>query len=265
MPENTARTSQLITAGVIVIALAAVFFVGQSLGDDSAVGDTGSTPPTSSTETYGIVTGGEASVTGVPDQLTFSASVTNTRDTTAEAVRATNNDIRAITNAARNTGVASHDVQTQGISIRPKYEYLRSGGTRLVGYTSSESVKFKVRQLDSAGKTIGQVATAAGNAARISGIALSISNQDELVAKARTAAVAKSKAAAAALAKAAGRDVGDLEYVEEVVPQLNTYERVTALSGAFYRGDLDSAAIVPIRPGKKQVSVTVKVRWALAK
>ena len=268
MPENNPlRTNQLITAAVLVIALAAVFFVGRSLGDDGGSGDDGGNATArtvaSSTETYGIVTGGEASVTGIPDQLTFSASVTNTRDSNDAAIRATNADVRAINNAARNQGVASHDIQTQGLSVRPKYEYLRSGGTRLVGYTATQSIKYKVRNLENGGKVIGAVATAAGNDARVSGIALSISNQDDLVAQARAAAVKKSKAAAVALAEAAGSKVGRLEYVEEVVPQQNVYAQSAELAG-LYRGGLDSAAAVPIRPGKKQVSVTVKVRWSLA-
>ena len=263
MPESTApRWNQLIAIAVLVIALVAVFFVGQSVGGDDDPAS-GTNPTSSSTETFGVVTGGEAAVTGIPDQLTFRASISNTRGTTAAAMRATSDDVRAINAAARKTGVASHDIQTQGLSLQPKYQYLRSGGSKVVGYTSTQSVKFKVRKLTDAGKTIGAVATAAGNAASISGISLSISNQDELVAKARTAAVAKSKAAAAALAKAAGQRVGDLEYVEEVSPQ-ETYYQKTALSAENFRGVYDSAAAVPIRPGKKQVSVTVKVRWALA-
>lgn len=266
MPENSpARSYQLITIAVLVIAVAAVFFVGRSVGDDANDGHDGA-GATSSTETFGVVTGGEASVSGTPDQLTFTASVSNTRSTTALAMAATNHDVRAVTIAAKNNGVAAKDIQTQSLSVRPRYDYRprSQGGTKLTGYTSTQRVKIKVRTLAKAGKTIGAVAGAAGNAVDIGGISLSISNQSELIAKARTAAVRKSKAAAAALAKAAGRDVGALEYVEEVVPQRYGYNAPSDLDSlALMRGAAPSAS-VPISPGRQQVSVTVKVRWALA-
>jgi uncharacterized protein YggE len=264
MPENNpARSQQLVTIAVLVIAVAAVFFVGRSFGDDG----NDSAGAASSTETFGVVTGGEASATGTPDQLTFNAAVSNTRSSTAAALAATNHDVRAVTIAARKNGVVAKDIQTQSLSVRPKYDYRprSQGGTRLVGYTSTQRVKIKVRKLDKAGRTIGGVATAAGNAVSVSGISLSISNQDELIAKARAAAVKKSRAAAAALARAAGREVGDLEYVEEVVPQGYDYDESARLDALSFTKDAAALATsVPISPAKQQLSVTVKVRWALA-
>lgn len=267
MPENSAPRTTLITVAVLVIALAAVFFVGRSLGDDEG-GDTAPVAA-SSTETFGVVTGGEASVDGTPDQLTFTATVHNTRDTNAAAMGRTNHDVRAITIAAKNNGVAAKDIQTQSISIRPKYDYSYrpGGGPRVVGYVSTQKVKFLVRDLTKAGRTIGAVTAAAGNAVEINGATFSISNVDELIAKARANAVKKSKAAAEALAKAAGRDVGELEYVEEVQPQAvyGDYARRAAFDvDAMVLNSAKSQRSIAITPGKKQVSVTVKVRWSLA-
>jgi hypothetical protein len=263
MPENSsARPNQLIPIAVLVIALAAVFFVGRSLGDDSNDNNDNANAA-STTETFGVVTSGEASVKGTPDQLTFTATVRNTKATNAEAMGHTNHDVRAVIIAAKAKGVAKKDIQTQDISIRGTYSY--RGGRHLTGYAAVETVKIMVRKLDDAGKIIGAVTAAGGNAVSINGISLSISNKDVLIAQARTNAVKKSKAAAAALAKAAGRDVGDLEYVEEVAAQPNYFNRADYDYGdqlmASVRG---VAASVPITPGKQQVSVTVKVRWSLA-
>jgi len=267
MPENNAfRPNQLITIAVLVIALAAVFFVGQSLGDngdDDDSGSGGATPASSTTETFGVVTGGEASISGTPDQLRFTATVRNKAATNGAALTMTNRDVRAIIDAAKKHGVATRDIKTPSMSVRPDYDY-RSGGTpRISGYTATEGVTILVRKLGKAGTVIGAVTTAAGNAVSVGSISLSISNRDELVAQARTNAVKKSKAAAEALAKAAGRDVGELEYVEEVVPQpVYGYPYAEKLldGAAFARNSYST----PIRPGKQQVSVTVKVRWSLA-
>lgn len=264
MPENsTARTSNLIAIGVLVIALAAVFFVGKSLGDD----DSSAAANSNRTETFGIVTSGEGKVSGTPDQLAFSATVSNTEPTTKAAMAATNHDIRAVTIRAKKAGVAVKDIQSTSLSINPKYDY-SSRPRKLVGYTSTQRVRIMVRKLDKAGETIGDVTTAAGNAVRISSISLSLSNQSELIAQARTKAVKKSKAAAVALAKAAGRDVGELEYVAEVVPQRYGYgyNSPGTADGLFARAVSlnEVSASVPISPGKQQVNVTVQVRWSLA-
>jgi uncharacterized protein YggE len=267
MPENSAPRSTLISTAVLVIALAAVFFVGKSIGGDDN-GDATPTAATSSTETFGVVTGGDATVSATPDQLTFTATVHNTRPTNEAAMGRTNHDVHAIIIAAKNNGVAAKDIQTRSISIRPKYDYsYRAGsGPRIVGYVSTESVKFLVRDLTKAGRTIGAVTDAAGNAVEISGASFTISNRDALIAKARTDAVTKSKAAAVALAKAAGRDVGQLEYVEEVQPQ-QVYGFAANDSALLYARAAavpTAAKSVAINPGKQDVSVTVKVRWSLA-
>lgn len=264
MPENNVfRANQLIAAAILVIALAAVFFVGQSLGDSSdAAATVAAAPASSTTETFGVVTGAEASVNGIPDQLSFTASVHNTAATNADALAKTIRGTKAIIRAARTNGVEAHDTQTSGPSVRPDYEY-SNGRRELVGYTASQSVRFLVRELDDAGTVVGAVTDAGGNAVSVGSTSLSISNRDALVATARAKAVKKSKAAAEALAKAAGREVGELEYVEEVGPRsIYDYDQSFELSSR--RLVAGAALAAPIRPGKQQVSVTVKVRWALA-
>ena len=270
MPEPTAeRTAaprtNLLTVGVLVIALAAVFLAGLQVRDDDPQQAAAGTVP--DTQSVGVVTSGQGSAEGKPDQLTFSATVTNRRDTNAQALRATNHDVRAVTIKLKQNGVEAKDIQTAGLTIEPRYDY--SGvGRRLVGYTSTQRVKVLVRDLDKAGETLGGVTEAAGNAVQISGIRLSVSNKDEIIAQARAEAVKKSKAAAEALAKAAGRQVGELVYVEEVVPDRydgDYYGGLNELSLNSFRMAAPSLrpASVPISPGQQKFSVTVKVRWSL--
>lgn len=256
--SSSSRSLTLITFGVAVIALAAVFLVGLQVDDDAAP----VAAPRSTTETYGVVTAGTGSVTAKPDQLSFSAAVSNQRATTADAMAATNSGVRAVTAAAKKGGVAAGDIETTGISVRPEYRY--SGGTeRIIGYVSTQRITILVTKLANGGKVIGAVTSAGGNAVRIGSIKLSLSDRDSLIAKARTKAVQESKAAAEALAKAAGRDVGTLEYVEEVVPQ--TYEETGYAAASLDSLSSRSAkAIVPVSAGKQDVSVTVQVRWSLS-
>lgn len=271
MSESTAenRTPNLLTIGVLVIALAAVFLAGLQVRDkDEPDAVAAGLAASSSTEPTGIVTGGEGSAEGKPDQLSFSATVTNRRDTNALAMAATNHDIRAVTINLKKNGVEAKDIQTVDLSIEPRYDYRSRGpnGPRLVGYTSTQRLKVLVRQLDKAGETLGGVTDAAGNAVQIGGINLSLSNQDDVIAQARDEAVKKSKAAAEALARAAGRDVGELVYVEEVVPQ-RFYGDEDAVFNRAARSAFSEKSIrrgsVPISPGQQKFNVTVKVRWSI--
>ncbi len=268
MSEPTAapRTPNLLTIGVLVIALAAVFLAGLQVRDSDEP-EAAAASAATDTQSVGVVTSGQGSAEGKPDQLTFSATVTNRRDTNADALRATNHDVRAVTINLKKNGVEARDIQTASLSIEPRYD--SSGvGRRLVGYTSTQRVKVLVRVLDKAGETLGGVTAAAGNAVRINEIQLSVSNKDEVVAEARAEAVTKSKAAAEALARAAGRQVGELVYVEEVVPEryygYNSTDSMALSAGlqSLRLGDF-RAGSVPISPGQQKFSVTVKVRWSL--
>jgi len=274
MSEPTAapRTPDLLTIGVLVIALAAVFLAGFQVRDDDpepvAAGIT-SGVTSASTDPTGVVTSGAGSASGKPDQLSFSATVTNRRDTNALALRATNHDVRAVTIKLKQNGVEAKDIQTASLSIQPRYDYRGRGERRLIGYTSTQRIEVLVRDLDKAGETLGGVTDAAGNAVRISGVSFSLSNQDEVIAQARDEAVKKSKAAAAALAEAAGREVGELVYVEEVVPQrYYGYGETGGLMARPMSADVFSkearAGSVPISPGQLEFDVTVKVRWSLS-
>jgi len=269
MSEPTAapRTPNLLTIGVLVIALAAVFLAGFQVRDEDEP-EAVSAPVASDTQPTGVITRGEGSAEGKPDQLTFSATVTNRRATNALAVRATNHDVRAVTITLKNNGVDAKDIQTAGLSIEPRYDYRAFGGRRLVGYTSTQRVKVLVRNLDKAGETLDGVTTAAGNAVEIGGLQLSLSNKDEIIAQARAEAVQKSKAAAEALAEAAGRDVSELVYVEEIVPERYYGDSLDSISEKFSSGLMRAAASsragsVPISPGQQEFNVTVKVRWSL--
>jgi hypothetical protein len=90
MPDPAAppRRSNLLTIGVLGIALAAVFLAGLEVRDDGPAA-TSAASAAPDTQSVGVVTSGEGSAEGKPDQLTFSATVTNRRDTNAAALQAT--------------------------------------------------------------------------------------------------------------------------------------------------------------------------------
>ncbi|MCW2785357.1 MAG: hypothetical protein JWP74_1874 [Marmoricola sp.] len=268
MSEQSPRTSSVIPTltciGVLVIALVAVFFVGARVDHHDRPKPTNkSSAVTNASVNLGVVTSATASASATPDQLSFAAAVASTRSSTAAALTETNRVAAAISAAAVKAGVASKDFRTTGVSVEPAYSYTDSG-QHLVGYRAALRDTIMVRSIDKAGATLGAVASAGGNAVRISNVTTSFSNRNGLIAEARTAAVKKSKLAAEALAGAAGRRVGTLVYVEEdpqdqgtgYYPQKDSLD-LSAASGSF------AGTTTPISPGSKSVSVTVQVRWSL--
>jgi uncharacterized protein YggE len=265
MPENTrpARSFQLITIGVAIIALAVVFGVGMQVSNNDDDASPASSAAPSSTQQTGIVTTGTGSVDGTPDQLQFTATVTNSRASTDDALAVTNKEVREVTAAVKKQGVDAKDIRTTALSLSPAYDY--SGGhTRIVGYRATIKLRVLVRVLKSAGKVIGAASGAGGNAASVGSIALKISDQKELIAQARAKAVKDARAAADAFADAAGRKVGKLLFVSEGTDDSGYQPQYDqGLDGLSMATARSIAADVPISAGQQSLSVTVQVRWAV--
>lgn len=262
MSENTApsRNTSLLTAGVLALALAAAVLVGLEFADDEPA----AAPAAATTQAHGIVTTGTGSVTATPDELTFTATVAYSRSSTSAALAATSAGVRTVTQAAKKAGVAAEDITTTSISVNPQYRY-DNDGRHLVGYGSVQRMQI-VAALKDAGKVLTAVTSGGGNNVRIGSTELSLSNRDALIDQARADAVAKAKASAAAIATAAGREVGELEYVEEINPQASPYGyEMSQTRDALGNFDAGTAAgSVPISAGEQDVTVTVQVRWSVA-
>lgn len=252
MSENTApRPVSLLTAGVLLVALAGAFLVGLKIHQS---------PDPSIT---GVVTHGKGSVPAKPDQLKFSVTVSNTAPQTATAMAKTTAGLKKVIAALVNAGIKHDDITTTSIDVEPSYSYPH-GKETVVGYTSSSSLDVLDRDLKTAGAVISAAATAAGNTGSVSNVSMSIGNKAALIAQARDKAVKNSKAAAEALAKAAGRSVDQLVYVEEVeASDAGPYPLDGSFATASGAGK-GALAPVPIAAGQQQVAVTVKVRWSLS-
>jgi len=121
----------------------------------------------------------------------------------------------------------------------------------------SESVSVRLRDLAHAGEAIGKAVAAGGNAIRVNGISLDLEDTGVLVSKARDKAFADAKAKAQQYAKAAGRSLGEVVSIAEVVSNASPIRMNQAALQS-----MDSAS-VPIQPGSQTVGVTVTVVFAM--
>jgi uncharacterized protein len=195
-----------------------------------------------------VVVNGTGTVDVTPDTATLSFGVT-TQAKTAAAALAQNSDAAAkVIAALKKAGIAAKDIQTQFVSLSPRYT---DNGNDIIGYTASNSVSAVVRNLPSAGAVI-DAAVAAG-ADQVSGPSLSPSDQNSRYREALKGAVADARAKAEALGQAGHFSIGQ---IVSVVEQSAT---PVPLAG----GRAAPAEGPPIEPGTQQVQASVTVTFQI--
>ena len=245
------------TTTIVAAALLAAYLLGAVR--PSVAGAATATPPGSATSTAtaadpGITVSGTGKVTGTPDTLRIALTVTATASGIDAALGSANRSARAVQDALSARGVAPRDVQTSGMSIQPNYTSMGEPS----GYRVDESISVSLRGLAKAGATLGAAIAAGGNAVRVDGVSVALEDTDGLVAGARTAAVADARAKAEQYAKAAGRTLGEVRSISEVVQQpAPQYYDTRYAAGA-------SASPVPIQAGSQDVAVSVTVVYAFS-
>jgi len=204
-----------------------------------------------------ISVSGEAERTAPPDLATITLGVESEADTAAAALTANNGDMANILSTLKGQGLEDRDIQTSSFNISPRYrQYPRgeSGPSEIVGYTVSNQVTVRVRDLSKLGEVMDMVVRTGAN--RFQGINFAIDKPDALLDEARKDAVADARRKAEILATAAGARLGEVmtiseggHYVRDIQPAMYMRESV--------------AASVPVAAGEQSLSVSVSITYAL--
>jgi uncharacterized protein len=157
-----------------------------------------------------ITVSGAGTVTTVPDRAELSFGVVSQAATARAALAANAGEMRRVIDALRDAGVAAEDIQTQYLSLSPRYS---NDGERIVGYTAQNTVSAKLRNLDRAGVVIDAAVTAGAN--NVFGPSLIRSDRTELYRTALRAAVADARSKAQALAAASNVTLGRVLNIAE--------------------------------------------------
>jgi hypothetical protein len=169
--------------------------VRNNVRQHDAIGKAPETPRTISID-------GTGKVTAPPTVAIVSAGVQTEGGTDIAATQRQNTDkMNALITAFKSLGIAAADVQTANYSIYPRYDY-SNGKTDLTGYTVSQSLTVKVRDLTKV-STVFQKAGELG-ANQVSGPDFTIDDPETVKAEARDLAIANAKEKAVTLAKALG-------------------------------------------------------------
>jgi uncharacterized protein len=242
-----------------------------------------------------ITISGTGDAYAVPDVATFSFSVTETAKAVSDAQSAATAKIAAALKAVRGAGVADADIQTVAYSIAPQYEYEDSvcpptpavpvmapsdaqakiaaasigsadgegsycapGKSVLTGYSVSETILVKVRDLDKAGDIFASIGSV--GVQNVDGLDFSVDDPSAVQAKARAAAIADARSKADALAQELGVHIVRVASFSE---DNGSYAQPMVYSMAVASPIGTKSAAPEVPTGQQKVTDTVSITYEI--
>jgi uncharacterized protein YggE len=194
-------------------------------------------------------------VTRVPDVAIISTGVVTRAARATAAIQQNAARMERVRAALKRAGIADKDIQTSSINLNPEYRYEQNKSPILTGYTASNQVSVRFRDIAKTGEILDVLVAEGAN--QINGPSLTIDKPEEALDEARLKAVAAGRARADLYARALGMRVSRLLSVSEtggyaVPPPMPMYARVEAMS---------ADASTKIDPGEQKVSVSVAMSF----
>ena len=152
-------------------------------------------------------------VTRVPDIAVINAGVTTRSATAGGALRDAAARMERVRSELRQAGVEDRDIQTSNISLSPNYVYETNKSPRISGYTASNQLSVRFRDIANAGKILDALVAVGAN--EINGPNLTIDHPEAALDEARAKAVAVGRARADLYARAMGLRVVRIVSVSE--------------------------------------------------
>jgi uncharacterized protein YggE len=195
-------------------------------------------------------------VTRVPDLAIISAGVVARASTAAAALQETADKMDRVFAALKRAGIADRDIQTTTISLNPEYRYPENQAPQLVGYTASNQVTVRFRDIRRSGKILDALVAEGAN--QINGPTMTIEHPEQALDEARARAVATGRARADVYARALGMQVVRVVSISEgggyyapppppPAPMMATAER----------------AYTKIEPGEQKLQVSLSMVFEL--
>lgn len=211
----------------------------------------------STSQQTGIWVSGTGEVMAVPDVAILTVGVEARKATVKAAQSEAAAAMNAVVDALKSNGVGDKDIQTLWYSIVPVTRWDDKTDEQITtGYSVTNTVTAKIRDISKAGTIIDAVADAGGDLTRISGITFTVNDPTAYYSQAREKAMKDAAAKAQQLAALAGVTLGKVIYISEsggYIPQpIRLYD--SAVGGSGY---------TPISPGELDIILTVQVAYTI--
>jgi uncharacterized protein YggE len=152
-------------------------------------------------------------VTRVPDVAVISAGVVTKSSTAQAALQQAAARMERVRAALKSAGVADRDIQTSNINLEPQYVYENNQPPRLTGYSATNQLSIRFRDIANAGKILDALVAQGANT--INGPNLTIDHPEAALDEARARAVAAGRARAELYARSLGLRVVRIVAVSE--------------------------------------------------
>jgi uncharacterized protein YggE len=196
-------------------------------------------------------------VSRVPDVAIISAGVQTRSATATGAIGDNASRMEKVRAALKAAGIADRDIQTSNISLNPEYRYQDNVPPQLTGYTASNQVNVRFRDIRNSGRILDALVAQGAN--QINGPSLTIDKPEAALDEARASAIAVGRARADLYARALGMRVVRLLSISEGGGNSNPPIMMMRVE----RGAATGAADSKIDPGEQQLQVSVSMSFEL--
>lgn len=235
---------QLVIPAVAAIALAACSAAPQAYAEPS--------------HPRVITVTGTGEAASAPDLAILSIGVESEGATAADALKKNAAQMNATIAQLKKSGVADKDMQTQNLSVSPRYNYddqNRGQPPKITGYVASNMLTVKLRDIEKAGGVIDSAVADGANS--LGSLSFGFAEPEKLMNEARKDAIADAKARAELYAGAAGVTLGPLLQIQDgsagPPPMPYMYDRAVA----------QEAKATPIAVGESTVSASVTLIYEI--
>lgn len=206
-----------------------------------------------------ITVGGDAEILTAPDRFVVSIGFDLHSKSLDEARDGSQARATALLGVVAERGVEACDVQTEQLSLQPRYDgYGTPGAHNLIGYQASRSLTVTLHKIEDVEPLLFAMLAAGAN--RVDRVEFQSSVTLEKRAEARVLAVAAARAKAEAMAAALGQTVGDPLRIEEAAAA-QPWQGVT--TNYVLNNDTAPALGETVASGKIRVHAGVSVVFAL--
>jgi uncharacterized protein len=211
-------------------------------------------PPIAGTR-LDITASGE--VTRVPDVALISAGVVTRQQTASLAIQENSARMERVLAALKKAGVADRDVQTSSLNLSPEYRYQENQPPQLVGYSASNQVSIRFRDIRNSGRILDALVAEGAN--QINGPSLALDKPEAALDEARQQAIANGRARAELYARALGKRVARVVSVSEGGGSYPPPPPMPVMMEARMAGHADTKVV----PGEQKLQVNVSMVFDL--
>lgn len=222
---------------------------------------------TSSTATPSFTVSAEGKVVAIPDVAEFIFGVVTEGNLNLGELQEENTEkINGAIDFLKENGVEEKDIKTQDYYVSPRYTYCTYGFTEncppaeITGYTITQSVEVKVRELPKAGELLGGIVEHGANS--VSQLSFKVDDTDELEAEAREQAMQKARDKAKDIAKAGDFRLGRLLSVSESFNSPIQPIYYDGRGGGEVGYSIEEAS-PSIEPGSQEVVINVTLEYQI--